>query len=473
MEQNEQKRTRRRRRRRKISPWATAPFFLTLFALTVVAFIIPLRPTQSMEEKRTLAEFPAFSWEALTSGSYFDDISVWFSDTFPGREGWLRAAASVEELHGFQDVVVHGNLIQSDTIPTRPSGTAAPETEGTTAPSAAQQMTAPQDTGPVTEPSVAPPPTDPIEVWGGIDVGNEEAEIIFGNVLQINDAAFSYFGFSKYWSDYYIDLINGLADAVAEQGTVVVSAMAPSSIGVMVESEYMDMLGCADQGETIDYLLGGMNDRVVKVDMFQNLVDHNDQYLYFRTDHHWTGLGAYYGYVSICQALGMEPAPLSQFELKDQGEFQGSLYYQCNQSSRLRLDNVYAYEPPGDLETYITNENGSRFSWTVLTDMSHSSLTSKYMTFIAGDNPLTEITNNDLPDGPTCVVLKDSYANPVVPLLTQNYHKIYVVDFRSYTAMGLREFSRRYDVDHIIFCHSLGMSQAEGANSLFHYFCKN
>ena len=64
------------------------PFFVVLAVLTVVSFILPLRPTRSQMEKRNLAEFPAFSVEALVSGDYFDDISTWFSDTFlAGRNG--------------------------------------------------------------------------------------------------------------------------------------------------------------------------------------------------------------------------------------------------------------------------------------------------------------------------------------------------------------------------------------------------
>ena len=59
------------------------PFLVVLAVLTVVSFIIPLRPTQSQMEKRNLAQFPEFSWEALAEGSYFDDITTWFSDTFP------------------------------------------------------------------------------------------------------------------------------------------------------------------------------------------------------------------------------------------------------------------------------------------------------------------------------------------------------------------------------------------------------
>ena len=65
------------------------PFIWVLAILTIVSFIIPLRPTESYSERRELAEFPEFSVEALADGSYFSDITLWFSDTFPGRESWI------------------------------------------------------------------------------------------------------------------------------------------------------------------------------------------------------------------------------------------------------------------------------------------------------------------------------------------------------------------------------------------------
>ena len=82
------------------------PFFVVLAVLSVVSFIIPLRPTVSYIEKRSLAEFPEFSVEALTSGDYFDDISTWFSDTFPGREGWLDVATRLNNSHGITTNVI-------------------------------------------------------------------------------------------------------------------------------------------------------------------------------------------------------------------------------------------------------------------------------------------------------------------------------------------------------------------------------
>ena len=91
--------------------WGYAvPFFAVLGILTVVSFLIPLRPEVSYSEKRELAKFPEFSFTALADGSYFDDISLWFSDTFPGRETWITLANYDDSLHGYSQIYISGEL---------------------------------------------------------------------------------------------------------------------------------------------------------------------------------------------------------------------------------------------------------------------------------------------------------------------------------------------------------------------------
>lgn len=84
---------------------------------------------------------------------------------------------------------------------------------------------------------------------------------------------------------------------------------------------------------------------------------------------------------------------------------------------------------------------------------------------------MTEIINHDIPDAPKCVLVKDSFGNPLAPYLTQNFSTVYVMDFRKYGDMDLRNFVKNYDVDYIIFGHMYGMAQSEGANSLFSWLC--
>ena len=451
------------------------PFLAVLAVLTVVAFILPLRPTRSYTERRDLAKFPELTAGALLSGEYFDGIGTWFSDTFPGREAWLTANARVEELHGLSDVVIYGELPEADEIPElTPAPAATPQPAATPAPTPAPVPAATPE--PTPEPTPVPveetsPPTESVEKWGGILV-DEDAEVIFGTTLQIGDAAYGYFSFSQSGCDTYAGIVSDFADAMAEKDVEVYSMLIPTSVGVMIDSEYLPVIRCSDQGAAIAYALGQMRDSVRKVNVFNNLVAHNDEYLYFRTDHHWTALGAYYAYEAFCAAAGMEAAPLDSFTEWDEGEYKGSFYYSCNQNSRLRTDTVYAYDPPGDLDVKITKEDGTTFSWTVLTDMTNSAVSAKYLTFLAGDYPMVTITNNDLPDAPVCVLLKDSFGNPLAPFLTQNYSRIYVMDYRSYRAMGLKAFVDAYGVDQVIFAQTLALAESDGAIGLTRRLCR-
>lgn len=455
------------RKKSNLSGAFVIPFFVVLAAMTALAFAFPLRPSRSYSEKRELASFPEFSMADLLSGSYFDDISLWFSDTFPGREIWLSAAAKIDQLHGLSDITIYGKIPQADEIPdVSLQPTAAPETSPlpTSAPEPSPIITP--------EPEVIEaPPEEPVEQWGGVDAG-DDADIVFGNVLQIGDSAFAYFGFSQAGSDRYISIMNSCAEALEEKSVELYSVLVPTSVGVMVSPEYMEKIKCSSQSDVIDYMHSGMSSRIHKVNVFDALIGHNDEYIYFRTDHHWTALGAYYAYEALCAQLGQEAAALEEFELLDQGTYKGSFYYSCNQNSKLRLDNVYAYDPPGDLTMKITAVEGNTFPWPVLTDMSKSSEGSKYMTFLAGDNPLTVITNNDLEGGKSCVVVKDSFGNPFVPFLTQNYYKVYAIDYRSYGKMRLSTFVESYSIDDVIFVESLAMSMGEGTLNLLENLCK-
>ena len=441
------------------------PFFLVLAVLTVVSFIIPLRPTVSYIEKRSLAEFPEFSVEALTSGDYFDDISTWFSDTFPGRESWITLASGVEGYHGYSEIMIAGDpsdFASEDVteVPTETEATTLPEEETPTEESTAS----PTETEELIVLEDETVPEAPVEEWGGVDAG---ANAIFnaGAVIQIGDHVFQHQGFSEAQSDRYIATVNKVAEIYSEQGIRVASALPPQSVGVMVEPEYLEQMNCADQAEISTYILDRLSDQVITIDTVPLLRAHNDEYIYFRTDHHWTALGAYYVYEALCKEMGMEPAPLENFEVWDQGAFQGSLYWKAPRSSALTEDNVYAYNPPGDLTTRIYKDGDGGFEWTVLTDMSKSDVSTKYMTFLAGGGQMVKIVNNDLPDAGNCVIIKDSFGTCIAPFFTQNYHTLYVVDYRYYSK-NMSTIVRSFEIDDIIFLPNLGATQTTSVNNL-------
>ena len=79
------------------------------------------------------------------------------------------------------------------------------------------------------------------------------------------------------------------------------------------------------------------------------------------------------------------------------------------------------------------------------------------------------MVNESLPDAPNCVVLKDSFGNCYVPFLSQNYHNVYVVDYRKYYRYSMSEFVEAYDVDDIIVLPYLMATQGAEGTDLFKY----
>lgn len=431
------------REKKKLSWKLAIPFFLVLMALTVVSFVIPLRPTQSQLEKRNLAGFPEFSVEALVSGDYFDDISLWFSDTFPGREGWLSLASYTQSFYGYSDIAIVTDLPQVETVPEVPEyqPTTAPET-----PEPDQESTEPAETEP--------------EEWGGVDAGDEAEINMAGSIIQIGDAMYSALGFSQAESDHYIAAINDFVKAVEGRDVTVVSAPPPTAIGILVEEQFQEKLRSVSQDKTLSYLHGGMDDSVVKVDTVTALRAHNDEYIYFRTDHHWTALGAYYSYQAVCEALGVEAVGLSTMEVWDQGEFAGSQFGRAARPQKLRLDNVLAYIPQGDIVNTVYRKNGAPgFEYPLLADTTQRSKNSKYLVF-GTDWPMAHIENRSLPDAPNCVVVKDSFGNCFAPFLTQNFHNVYSLDYRKFREMPLTKFVDEYDIDCVIFMPYLTATQS-------------
>lgn len=476
MEDNRSTRSQRRRtlrRRRRLA----APFFCALFALCITAFILPLRPTVSQREKRELAAFPAFSVETLLNGDYFDGISTWFSDTFPGREGWLALSDRISDLHGISSTVVDaGRLTRPDAVPDEipvipVNATPAPRPSAVPAPASPEKpMPAEAETAPAEE---APPAdassTQSVDDWTGLSMTGEE-EILFGAALQIDDKAFEYFGFNRNLIDRRTEMMGRFAGIMEESGVRLFDMPIPSAVGVLLSPDILAAVNCSDQGQVLDYIFATEDPYITRVNAFNDLVAHNDEYIYFRTDHHWTALGAYYGYVAYCRAAGFEPVGLEQYGEKSMGEFLGSFYSSSQSPGKLKPDELIAYEPPGELRFEILDYVGNATQWDIVHDMSDSAVGAKYTAFIAGDNPLSVITNDALPDAPNCAIIKDSYGNPFSIYLAQHYHKVYIIDYRDYTRETMRSFVEKYEISDMLMAESLSLTQGEGALNLMNVY---
>ena len=191
-------------------------------------------------------------------------------------------------------------------------------------------------------------------------------------------------------------------------------------------------------------------------------MQHRDEYVYFGTDHHWTADGAYYAYEAYCESKNLLPISRGRHEKREFDGFLGS-FYNDTKSKKLQKhpDTVTAYEPISkNISMECEEANGSKPSYPVIYDVAKHPASLKYNAFLAGDHAYAKITNEDLTDGSSCVVVKESFGNAFVPFLVDHYQTVYVIDYR-YWDQDLISFVEKKQADDLIFVNNLSMIRSD------------
>ncbi|MDD6527870.1 MAG: DHHW family protein [Oscillospiraceae bacterium] len=405
-------------------------FFLCLTLGMLFSLIIPLRPTYSDVEKRELAKFPEFSFTALVSGRYFKDIDTWFADTFPFREGLITVNSKLSELRGVGDRIYGLNDMAVQTVPEVTSGK-EPENTGEEETSATTEKQ--------TEPTVPDQINDVTQTLGG--------------VLVIGDSGYEYCSFHQNVADKYAGIINKTAKELKGISSVYCMVV-PTSMDITISDNVRKGINSCDQSEVAKYIYDSLNTGAKTVDLYTQLRMHRDEYVYFRTDHHWTALGAYYAYEKFCETAGYKPITLDKYKKVSYGDFLGSFYGDTNNSAmRKNPDELIAYLPPYKSSLTFTNPEGKSFNWDLVHDVSNYPISQKYNSFAGSDNPFTVIENLSKEKGKTCLVIKESFGNAMIPFLVGKYKKVYVIDYRYYKK-GIIAFAKQNKINDVLFINN-------------------
>lgn len=410
------------------------------------------RPKTSEKEKRSLAKYPSFTMKTFLNGEYFSDVSTWYSDTYPFRDALVSADQKLKGLYGIESkTMMVGEEKKADEIPdvgdtTAPDAEAATEavTEASTENNTEAGATTEAATEKVRE--VDPPDSK------GMD--EEIQNQIQQNLYVKGDAAYSVYYFGKENCTNYVAALNNVAAELKGQ-TTVYNILVPNNSGVMLSEDELSKLAGSDQEQAIDYYYSIESDDVKTVDTIKTLREHNDEYLYFRTDHHWTQLAAYYVYQNFCKVKGIEAHDLSYYDKKEFKNFLGTFYSTLgNSNMEANPDTVDAYVPKGTNDMTFWDTDGKEWNWNVIYDVDSWASSSKYMTFIGGDRPMEVIENPQIKDGSSCVVLKESYGNCFVPFLVDHYQTVYVLDYR-YTTVNVLDFVKEKQADDLIIINNI------------------
>lgn len=426
----------------------TAPIQIILVVgMLVVGGVLSLtvkKPEKSVTEKRDLASMPEFSLLSLADGSYTREVEEHYTDTFPLRDQLVRAAADVSEHYGVRsdEGRIHTVADAGGGQPVEPVAPAAPN-------AAAPSMDAspsPAPSAPENADTPEPAPSSAPEPDGDEKVTFNQSNTVFvyrGDALSLFGAG------SDAPAKYYASQLNQWQETMGPD-TTIYNLVAPTHIEFVTLPERLQSLS-SPQKPNIDIISANLAPSIKAVDAWSKLNEHRDEYLYFHTDHHWTGLGAYYAYTAFCERAGFTPVPLSEMEQRTIPHYIGSLYAQTQDSSLLdNPDHVDYWVQPTSAEVtqYWRGSPFYGFPSVLLAESAGS-----YSVFLGGDYPLTKIVTQ-APGTRKLAVVKESFGNAIVPFLVNHYAEIYVVDQR-YFELNLPAFLKENGVNEILFINNI------------------
>ena len=192
-------------------------------------------------------------------------------------------------------------------------------------------------------------------------------------------------------------------------------------------------------------------------DVYTPLMEHKDEDIFYRTDHHWTSLGAYYGYTGLAQALGYTPVPLSDYDATVRStEFYGTVFSSSG-VRWVRPDTITTYVPEDGItvvsHTYDNAGNPVEEPRELYVE-SFLSVKDKYSMFLGGNQSLGVVKNANNPDGPKLLILRDSYADSLVPFLTAHYSEIHLIDPRYYH-LSVKDYVEQNGIDQALVLYSV------------------
>ena len=348
-------------------------FIVFLIAGFTAVVILPRDEASAQQENRKLADFPSFSFERLKSGKFTSDFETYLSDNVGYRSTLMSVSAAYKNSKGINE---YGKLVETN---------------------------------------------------GDLGTGSTKKS----ELLVTDDRVMEVYRADEQAQEEYIKMLDFYAEKLPASINLY-SMIIPTQIDFM---PFYKTVG-DDEKENIDYLYSNFNKRVKNINVYDTLKEHFDagEYVYFRTDHHWTSLGAYYAYCKMGADMGFGTLRLDEFQKGEVKDFTGYLYSQAQAP--------YLDSHKDTIEYYKNALNDITFKCTTFSyipdqefdytgKMFDLSRGASYNMFLGGDQPYIEIDSNS-PNKKTLVMLKDSYSNALIPWLTCAYSKIIVVDARTF-----------------------------------------
>lgn len=188
------------------------------------------------------------------------------------------------------------------------------------------------------------------------------------------------------------------------------------------------------------------------VDIYGALETRATEELYYRTDHHWTSLGAYYGYVAFIEKTGEQAKDINSYQKEVVTEkFFGTMYSKVG-AWWIEPDQIDSYVPQEVV--LVTKVEGSQIIESQMYHTDFLAKKDKYSYFMGGNQPLSVVENLKNRGKENLLIIRDSYMDSQLPFLTEHYGQIHLVDLRFYKG-DIVEYARENEIDVVLISYGL------------------
>ena len=246
--------------------------------------------------------------------------------------------------------------------------------------------------------------------------------------------------------EYNVEIVNALTDSVT---IPVYFALIPSSAEIFSDM-LPDNAPCDSQAEVIDTIYAGLD--ATTIDVFGALRGHSDEYIFYRTDHHWTSLGAYYAYTALTDAMDIEPE--TDFDRRVVSDSFYGAVYSSSAITWVEPDSVEIFREPSEGVTVSKLSRGSFIDSPVYA-FEFLEKKDKYSMFMGGNTGLLQIHTENA-DSPSLLILRDSFTDSLIPFLLPHFSELHVLDLRYYPMnLKLSDYIAEHNPDMMLICYGL------------------
>lgn len=246
-----------------------------------------------------------------------------------------------------------------------------------------------------------------------------------------------------------IQSINAFHSVTPELNKYVI--LAPTAVSVL-QSKLPKYVSENRELDALDIVKTSLNPGIRYVDVYSALSSHQNESIYYKTDHHWTSKGAFYAYQQLSRQMGFKPMKEEEFEIRTVTyDFYGSLYSKSG-FRNLHPDNIDLYVPKHEGKVtvdYVEEEQSTNSMYA----MDNVKKKDKYTVFFNGNHSMIQIKTSHR-EGKKLLVIKDSYANSFVPFLTSHFSEINMVDLRYYEG-DVAAFAKQHQIHDMLILYNM------------------